>query len=375
MLARLLPVWADDHTLMQAWMRFAIYDRAAIRHRDIFERVQQSILWLGVVGTALVVLKAALGWLGTAFTQGVPAITRVGPYLRAALMATAKWWQGLDPQPVWFDEILYYAILLVPIVTTILITASNKFTSGGKWVLLRASAEAVKREIYTYRAGTGKYSEDQTARTGTTPRAELASQIETISRRLMRTEVNMTALRKYKGPLPPDMEYAAKGEDGVSPLSADRYVMVRLGDQISYFEGKSERLERRLKRHTWVIWIVGGAGTFLAAVGAQVWVALTTAVATAVSTYLEYDQTGNTLLRYNQTRTDLKNVRDWWDAHSPIEKRDPDNVRKLVTVTERLLRTEQTGWVQEMQDALAELREQRSETTAQEAPNGGSPPE
>jgi hypothetical protein len=96
--------------------------------------------------------------------------------------------------------------------------------------------------------------------------------------------------------------------------------------------------------------------------GAQVWIALTTALTAAYATFLQYRQTSETLLRYNQTRTDLKNVRDWWYALTPVEKLDLENVRKLVSVTEKLLASEQTGWVQEMQDTLAELREQQAET-------------
>jgi len=36
----------------------------------------------------------------------------------------------------------------------------NKFRPGTKWVLLRGSAEAIKREIYCYRSRTGVYGED-----------------------------------------------------------------------------------------------------------------------------------------------------------------------------------------------------------------------
>jgi hypothetical protein len=348
MLVRLLPVWADTQTLKQAWTRFAIYDEAAERHQKVFHRLQWWILFLGIVVTFLVVLKSSLEWLGVVNAPDAVAIK-------------------------WITNVLYYVILIIPITSTILITASNKFTSGFKWILLRSSAEAIKREIYTYRARTGKYGEAETTLSNTTPRAELAKQVETISRRLMRTEVNMTALGDYTGPIPPNMDYAAPGDDGLSPLGPHLYVAVRLGDQINYYDHKTVQLERELKRYTWLVWIVGGVGTFLAAVNAQTWIAVTTAIVSAFATYLEYNQTGNTLLRYNQVRTDLKNVREWWEALSPMERENPENIRRLVTVTEKLLRTELVGWVQEMQDALDELREeQQSETNGQEGQPEGS---
>ena len=62
------------------------------------------------------------------------------------------------------------------------------------------------------------------------------------------------------------------------------------------------------------------------------------------------------MTKYNQTATDLLNVRDWWTALSETEQTDQQNVDKLVSYTEEILEGELTGWVQHMRDALTELR-------------------
>jgi hypothetical protein len=265
---------------------------------------------------------------------------------------------------------------------TILITAANRFKQGNKWLLLRAGAESIKREIYRYRARAGDYGEvlnatpekPPSAPTPTlpasppppTPEQVLSQKVEDITRRIMRTEVNTAALKPYdkgKG-FPPYMYAAEGGDDGFSSLTPDRYVEVRLGDQLRYYKKTALRLERQLKLFQYAIFIIGGVGTFLAAINQQVWIALTTALAAALATYLSYRQTENSLTKYNQAATDLDNVKAWWTALPAEDQAKQENVNTLVKHTEQVLESELDGWVQQMQNALAELR--KSQTTAPE---------
>jgi len=90
------------------------------------------------------------------------------------------------------------------------------------------------------------------------------------------------------------------------------------------------------------------------------WVALTTALVAAFTTYLQYRQVEGTLIQYNQAATNLVNVQTWWLALSGEEQAKQENVELLVDHTEKILESELTGWVQQMQDALAALRDQQS---------------
>jgi len=155
--------------------------------------------------------------------------------------------------------------------------------------------------------------------------------------------------------------YAAKGgDDGFSSLAPDRYIEVRLGDQLNYFHKTCVRLEKKLKALYWLTFIIGGVGTYLAAVGQQVWIALTTAVVAAIGTYLGYRQTESSLTKYNQAATDLSNVKAWWLALSAEDQADQQNIDTLVDHTEQVLQSELDGWVQKMQDSLSELREKQA---------------
>ncbi len=158
---------------------------------------------------------------------------------------------------------------------------------------------------------------------------------------------------------------------GSACLHPDRYVELRLGDQLRYYKGKAVRLEKQLKWIQWSIYIIGGLGTFLAAINRQIWIALTTALAAALTTYLSYQQTENTLMKYNQAATDLDNVRSWWTALPAEEQAKQENINALVEHTEKVLQSELDGWVQQMQDALAELRKGQESAPKKEEPGPG----
>lgn len=325
---RLIIDQLKKHMVLRlAWERFALYDANAIRQQKGFNRLELWILVLGLLGTLLALIQTTLR------TQGFNLIR--------------------------LDQALHYAIVVVPITIAALVAAANRFKAGGKWILLRASAEAIKREIYRYRARAGIYSQQRTPQTS--PESELAQKLDPISRQLMQTDVNLSALRPYEGSIPPKMYGAAAADNGFSFLMPSQYISIRLGDQLNYYQKKTNKLERQFKLLHWLIYIFGGVGTLLAAIGLELWIALTIALVGALTTFLEYRQVENTLIIYNQAVTDLANVKAWWMALSAREQAEQRNVDKLVDYTEKILEGEHTGWVQSMKDALAELRKESSE--------------
>jgi uncharacterized membrane protein YhiD involved in acid resistance len=151
----------------------------------------------------------------------------------------------------------------------------------------------------------------------------------------------------------------------LTPLAPEEYVAARIREQINdYFKGKIRWLNRRLIPMQLAILVAGGAGTYLAAIKLNVWVALATAVVTALTTKLQSDQTEMTLVHYNQTLATLQNIDAWWKALSSWEKTRPRNIDLLVDQTEKALEAETAGWVQQMQSALDKLTEKESEQTS-----------
>ena len=104
--------------------QYRILARTARRQQRPFKWYQRSILALGLLATILVVLQASLQ--------------------NAELLAKGSFG----------DQLLQYGIVLIPIAVGVLVAGAARLRPGGRWVLLRGAAEAIKRETYRYRART-----------------------------------------------------------------------------------------------------------------------------------------------------------------------------------------------------------------------------
>ena len=313
-----------ESVLRQAWRRYGALDQAAVRQQADFKKLQNAVLALAVLAVLLTIFHTLLG--------EPPADNA--------------------PDPHWLlRKALWLVLVLVPITSTLLIASTNRFKPGKRWVLMRAAAEAIKREIYLFRLHAEGYSADHKRE------QQLAKAVEDITRSLAQTEANTTALPLYSGPIPPQSS-ANAGDDGLSRLSTDQYVRLRLADQRSWYRSKTVKLETSFKRCQYAVLAAGALGTLLAAIGgaATLWLTLSTALGTAAMAYLAYQQVETTLVSYNQTATDLDNILSWWTALAPEQQAMPEHIAALSSHTEQVLGGEQAGWSQRMTDALEKLR-------------------
>lgn len=321
-LARLLDPETHEALLIHAWESFARHDTQAIRHQRTFGRLQLLILGLGLVAVTAALMH---DWV-EGVTERAPQLGAVLPPLRGLIIA-------------------------LPIGLSLLMAVTSRFKQGSKWISMRAAAESIKREIFLFRSHAGPYR-----RRG---HEAFARRLAAVGARTMASPANEASLPPYRGPIPPHGHHAGGRDDGLCELDANRYISFRLGDQLMYYTNKSARLERQLRHLSWLIYLIGAVGTLLAAIGAELWVALTSATAGAIMTYLEYQQTEFNLVKYNQTRAKLEDTRTWWQSLSPAEHNEA-NFRALVERTEQVLDSEFGGWLQNMQEILELSRDERA---------------
>jgi hypothetical protein len=303
----------EEPVLKDAWRTFATYDQLAVKLRRMFTRFQASILILGVVATLLALIDDRLK-----------------------------------------DAALHWAVIVVPIATSVLIAVASRRSVGQRWVMLRAAAEAIKAEIYRYRTlETGPASEH--ARDAGASQRRLAERLDVVETRLMQTEASSGPLLPYRGPLPPAMYGAGRDDDGLSPLDPDRYLRIRVGDQLTYFHQRIRTLNRRRNLLQFLAIASGAAGAILAAAKQEVWIGLTAGASAAALAYLGYLQVDNTIITYNQTASRLAGHERGWRA-LPSAQQDKAAFRHLVTGCEAALATELSGWVEQMSDTLEDLR-------------------
>ena len=152
-----------------------------------------------------------------------------------------------------------------------------------------------------------------------------------------------------------------------SPLTTKEYIDERLIDQLKWYRKKTLDLDKKWQLWQWWIYLLGGVGTFLAAMKFDVWIAVTNAIAASILSFLEFRRLDSTLIGYNQTATNLENILWWWYALTDEARTEPKNIEKLVESSERVIRSETTGWVQEMKDAMADLYKMDEDRLAKEA--------
>jgi hypothetical protein len=325
--------------LEDAWRLFSIYDRSAIETQKRFLHFRVSILCLVVVATVLVVVKS-------------------------------QWWGDVDLKKADINQILtskegflYFLVIMSPIVVSVLLAASVKFDRGMNWILLRASAETVKKEIYCYRTMGVYERQDSDMR--------LAQAIQIVADRLMKTQVNRSGLALDKRLEIGSKQFleaiqastSSKDSNPLSALTTEQYLEYRLIDQLSWYRRKTLKIDRQWQLLQWSIYVLGGLGAFLAATHAEIWIAITNAIATALASFLDLKQLDTTLMSYNQAACNLENLLCWWHALTDDARKERENIEKLVLNTERVIQAETTSWVQEMRDALSELYKEDKKMT------------
>lgn len=321
----------DEAVLKGAWQQFATYNYLATRLRTAFTRFQAGILLLGVLSTLLALIQAHTP-------------------------TTA----------------LHWVVVAIPILAAVLVAAAGRRAVGQRWVMLRAAAEAIKSEVYRYRALSGCAGQASGEEHDRHQRG-LAAHLEHVENRLMHTDASSGPLTPYDGPLPPKMYGAGRDDDGLSPLDADRYLQIRIADQLAYYHGRVRSLSHRRNVFQFLAIAAGASGAILAAAGLYVWIGLTSAAAAALLAYLNSLQVDNTIVTYNQSATKLAGIERDWRALGTAQL-DPGAFEKLMNRSETVLTGELTGWVQQMSDTMHELKNKQASMANQIEPGRASEP-
>lgn len=355
-----------------AWERHEVYSQNATQSQRRFLMLERLITSLGVLVVVLAVAQPVV-LSQIVQTDGAEVLPRIHNQLPQTLMRQHPLLATLN-----------FLLILLPITMTALRAFSVKFNRGNSWVLLRGNAESLKMEIFYYRTKVRQY--------GTNRNAELAEKLQLVSERLKGSVVHQKALSPYEDQHPTHMKlgvvlwlghrlfsgvtwlvssiweflFRFKEEDVVAlprdpdrcaDLDPDGYIKYRLEDQFDWYRRKARGYDRQHQVLQTGIYIFGGFGTLLAAIGFQSWVAVTAALAAALINYLEYRRVEVTLVGYNQAADALYDIRAWWYSLSDTQRADPVKFEKLVVNTEETIRAEHNSWLQDMQDRLANLYE------------------
>lgn len=344
---------SNDKLLEAAWQRQQSYSQNASRHQQRFVFLRSFLAVLSVLVVILAIIEDS---------------------------QTLEKWGNVE-------NIIGFALLVVPILITGLLAFSVRFDRGQNWILLRGSAESLKREIYYYRTQVYPYNTNERCK-------RLSQRLKQISEALKGSPVHHGAMFPYEHEISRDGKNQAKQQGGLllrllqgiteslnkicesvgdlffslekssnpkdnkySDLTKpEDYIQYRLEFQFEWYRQQAKYLAQKLQFFQAGIYVFGGIGTLLAAFGpTRSWVAVTTALVAACTNYLEVRRIEASLVGYNQAADTLYDIRTWWYSLSKKEIRNTAKFQYLVDSCEGTIRSETTSWLQDMQDRLSEL--------------------
>lgn len=254
-----------------------------------------------------------------------------------------------------FDEsfspllaLIIRALLITsPILASVLAAYTSYFYSTGDWLVARAGAEEILKEIYAYRTILQKTP---------TRRAWLEKRIAEIQRSVYRGMNGELLLKPYEGPLPPASRYNPENPDsdsGFHDITGDEYFRYRLEDQLNWHARSLNRKQSERYRLQIYILASGATGALLAAWGGPLtlWVALAAAFTTALSGWQELRDLDSVIRNYSKVIIELSILSDHW-KNLEGEEQTQTEFFKTVRSTEEILWSQNVEYIKAMQKAL-----------------------
>jgi hypothetical protein len=306
--------------LQLAWARFSELDTNASARTKSHLNKRRWIAILGVLAT-----------LFALFSQIFPANTEPTVLdLRAVL--------GLS---------FRILLILTPLVASAMAAFTKAFYSNGDWLIMRAGAEEVLKEIYFFRTILQKEPSRRTY---------LEKRLTEIQRQLYRSMGGEFVLKPYHGefhsryyPNDPSSDF------GYEELSGQDYFKYRVENQLAWHRNKVRVHQSERVRFQVLILIAGAAGAFLAALGGifSIWVALTASLTAAFLGWQELRSTDMVVKNYSKVIIELTVIYDHWLNLEQEERTDAEFFR-MVRSTEEILWAQNMEYIKSMQEALKE---------------------
>ncbi len=241
--------------------------------------------------------------------------------------------------------VLKVLLIATPIAASVLAAFVNKFYDGRDWLVARAGAEEIKKEIYMYRT----FFKNKPDR-----REWLENRLTRIQRQVYRGMRGELVLDEAPKKVPPRYNPDDPSSDpGFQDLTGNEYVKYRLENQLAWHIRKVHQFEAERTRLQIYILLAGGFGAFLAAMGTgfSIWVAVTASVGAALIGWQELRNIDPRLKNYSKVILELMLIYDHWNALEPEQRTDAEFFQ-MVKSTEDVLWSQNREYIKSMQEVL-----------------------
>jgi conflict system pore-forming effector with SLATT domain len=297
-----------------AWKRVAHLDNVSKKRAGAYYRTRRWITILGVLATFLAILTEI-----------------AGPERSAVLGVVIK---GL--------------FIVTPAVASGLAAFASKKFSNGDWLITRAGAEEIQKEIYFFRTILQKNK---------SRRSYLEKRLAEIQRQVYRGLNGEFSFEKYNGRIPPNYYPDDPNSDpGFADLTGEEYFRYRLQEQLNWHNKEINEFKVERDRLAILILLAGVLGTILAAVSVAgstlgIWVALTASITAALIGWQELRNIDVIVRNYSKVVLELTVLQDHWTNLEP-EERTASEFYRIVRGCEEVLWAQNAEYIKSMQEAL-----------------------
>lgn len=238
-------------------------------------------------------------------------------------------------------------LILTPLVGSAMAAFTKAFYANGDWLVMRAGAEEVLKEIYFFRTILKNHPDR---------RSYLEKRLTEIQRQLYRAMGGELILKPYNGethsryyPNDPSSDF------GYEDLTGEEYFKYRVENQLAWHRKKIRVRQAERVRFQVLILAFGAAGAFLAAWGGSIsiWVALTASLTAAFLGWQELRNIDMVVKNYSKVIVELSVIYDHW-LNLEQEERTEAEFYRMVRSTEEILWAQNMEYIKSMQEALKE---------------------
>eukprot|EP00927_Polykrikos_kofoidii_P050174 TRINITY_DN44099_c0_g1_i1.p1 TRINITY_DN44099_c0_g1~~TRINITY_DN44099_c0_g1_i1.p1 ORF type:complete len:852 (+),score=139.59 TRINITY_DN44099_c0_g1_i1:98-2557(+) len=130
-------------------------------------------------------------------------------------------------------------------------------------------------------------------------------------------------------------------DDGISILSAEQYIAVRVQPMLSDFKRRAPWLNRALCCAQSLTVLLTTMNAALATLQGQAWIPVVVSVISSLQSLMDFHLIQARLQAVNKAAKTLQNLLIWWEGLSLVEKRYPENKENLVQTCESVVSAEQ----------------------------------
>jgi len=248
-----------------------------------------------------------------------------------------------------------YSVAALSLFSSSLVTVITLLNPAQKWQQLRSAALVLSSEIWRFRTRTGDYNLEQLGILGSAEE-NLRMLFETVNASVMQgASVSNSAFSAHLnmfGNFADSSVYVhgqyAKtdsSENHYEPVSPDGYMHTRVQPMLEFYNSRLHPYERSYQT-CWMALLLLTIGTTVLALSDKAeWAASLTALAAAMTGWVEFSGYQHKLTRYSNTISEVNSIVLWWRSLTEMEQASPLRINQLIDCCEQAFMNERQAWI------------------------------